>query len=787
MSNDLIKRFDQISILDLPLVGGKNASLGEMITRLTNLGIKVPQGFSLTTYAYRQFITENHIDIKIKELMQSVTHNDIANLQEQSKKIRELILKTPLSQNIIINVTQEYEKLKEKLGTNISLAVRSSANTEDLPEVSFAGQQETYLNVIGIQNILISIKKVYSSLYTERAISYRNQHKIPEENLAMSVGIQHMIRCDKAASGVMFTLDTETGFDKVVLINSGYGLGELLVQGAINPDEFYVFKPSLTQNKNAIIRKKLGNKKQKLVFEDEDKSGTKILTVSDKESIQFSLTDDEIINLAKQACLIENHYKTPMDIEWGKDGLTNELFILQARPETVASRNKGSFLEKFTIEEHTDILTEGRSVGHAIGQGSARVILNIADGDQIKEKDVLITDMTDPDWEPIMSKLSAIVTNRGGRTCHAAIVARELGIPAVIGTENATDVIKDGELVTVSCAEGDTGLVYKGLLKYQHERINIAELKELPVKIMVTIANPDLAFHVQSIPNDGVGLARLEFIIAQIIGIHPKACLEFSKLATDIQTKIQNKIKGYNDPVSFYVNKMAESIGTIAAAFWPKPVIVRTSDFKSNEYANLIGGHIFETKEQNPMIGFRGATRYISDRFKDCFALECNAIKKARNEMGLSNIEILIPFVRTIEEAKATIQILQENGLVRGENGLKLIMMCEIPSNVLLAEQFLEYFDGYSVGSNDLTQLTLGIDRDSELLAKTFDERNPAVLKLLAEVILFCRQNNKSIGICGQGPSDFPDFAAWLLKQGINSISLNPDSVVATRLLLGST
>lgn len=783
MANEIIKWFDQISMKDLPLVGGKNASLGEMTIHLSKLGLKVPEGFALTTTAYREFISANRLD-KIKNELQKIDLNNQDDLQKKSEQIRNFILNAKLPASTIEKLTKAYHQLEKDFGKNVALAIRSSANAEDLPDISFAGQQETYLNVSGVENIINAIIKVYASLYTARAISYRSQNKVPEDNVAMSVGIQRMIRSDKASSGVIFTLDTESLFNKVVFINACLGLGELLVQGVVNPDEFYVFKPSLTQGKNGIIRKKIGNKHQKLIFDPDTKQGTKLVAVPEQEANQFSLSNEEILLLAKQACIIEDHYQKPMDIEWAKDGDTNELYILQSRPETVTTRTKKSAFEIFKLKEPGKILSTGRSVGHGLGQGKARIVLSIKEIDKIKKNDVLITDMTDPDWEPVMSKLSAIVTNRGGRTCHAAIVARELGIPAVIGTESATQDIKDGENITVSCAEGDTGYVYQGLLKYERESIDTSAIGSLPVKVMINIANPDLAFEVQYLPNDGVGLARLEFTIAQIIGVHPKACLEFDKLKDDLKSKVLQKSIGYSSPVAFYLEKLTEGISTIAAAFWPKPVIVRLSDFKSNEYSNLLGGEQFEPQEENPMIGFRGAARYISDRFKDCFALECKAIKQVREGMGLNNVEVLIPFVRTLTEAKSVISALKENGLERGVNRLKLIMMCEVPSNIILAEQFLEYFDGYSIGSNDLTQLTLGIDRDSELLSEQFDERNPAVLNFLSDVIRVCKNKGKSVGICGQGPSDYPEFADWLIKQGIDSVSLNPDTVLSTSLRL---
>lgn len=784
MRHSLIKPFTAISMKDLDLVGGKNASLGEMVTQLTPFGIKIPQGFAITTEAYVDFLETNKIRAEIEKLIKTIDTHNMDDLQDKSKKIRELILKGKFTKKIEEDIHSEIQKLEGTAGKNISFALRSSATAEDLPELSFAGQQESYLNISGFDNILKNIINVYASLYTNRAISYRATNKISEQSIAISVAVQQMVRSDKAVSGVMFTLDTESGFDKVVFINSIYGLGELLVKGVVNPDEFYVFKPTLKNEYKPIIRKLLGDKHQKLIFGTQANQSTEIISVDEKTRNSFSLTDEEILYLAKQACLIEQHYQKPMDIEWAKDGFTNELYILQARPETINIKNKKTSLEQYFLKEKGDVLSIGRSVGRRIGHGPARIIKSIKEFEKIKNGDVLVADMTDPDWEPIMGKLSAIVTNRGGRTCHAAIVARELGIPAVIGCKTATEEIKDSEKITVSCAKGDTGYVYKGLLPYDIKKTNLEVIPSLPIKLMMIIANPDLAFQLQAQANDGVGLARLEFIITQIVGIHPEACLHFAQLSKETQEKILRKTHGYSDPISFYIEKLAESIGTIAAAFWPKPVIIRFSDFKSNEYANLLGGSQFEPHEENPMLGFRGASRYISDKFSASFALECKAIKKVRNSMGLTNVEIMIPFVRTISEAKQVVSLLEENGLKRGKEELKILMMCEVPSNVLLAENFLEYFDGFSIGSNDLTQLTLGIDRDSELVASQFDERNPALLKLLKNVIADCKKINKSIGICGQAPSDYPEFAVWLVKEGIDSVSLNPDSMMSTRLFL---
>lgn len=785
MTTEYIKWFKDITLKDIKLVGGKNASLGEMISRLSQIGIKVPNGFALSTNAYRAFLEDNHLTDKIQKILSGIHNKDIETLEAAGKEIRESILKAQFSKSIETAISTSYQNLEQMTNNkNLAVAVRSSATTEDLENASFAGQHESFLNVVGTQCILSAVKKVFASLYNDRAIAYRIHNQISPKELAISVGIQQMVRSDKGASGVMFTLDTESGFDKVVFINAGYGLGELLVQGMINPDEYYLFKPSIQAEKKSIIRRTLGTKEQKLVLSESGPETTRIESVSENEKNQFVLKDTELEVLAKQACLIEAHYGQAMDIEWGKDGILNELFILQARPETIKAINKGKSIEKYSLNEKGSILTQGRSIGHRIGQGKARIITSIANIQQVQKGEVLVTDMTTPDWEPIMKQVSAIVTNRGGRTCHAAIIARELGIPAVIGCGDATERIRQAQAITVSSAEGNSGYVYEGLLKFEKTSLSVDKIPELSVQMKLVVANPDLAFDLQYFPNDGVGLVRLEFIITQMIGIHPKACLEMDTLPLEIQQKIRARIAGYASPTLFYRDKLVEGIATIAAAFWPKPVTVRLSDFKSNEYANLLGGELFESQEENPMLGYRGASRYNSPLFKESFALECDALKKARNELGLTNIEIMVPFVRTVHEAKGVVDLLQEFGIKRGENDLRLIMMCEIPSNILLAEEFLQYFDGYSIGSNDLTQLTLGIDRDSELVSDQFDERNPAVLKLLEEVIQICKRKHKSIGICGQGPSDYPDFAVWLVERGIDSISLNPDSVLSTWLLL---
>jgi len=769
---------------DIESVGGKNASLGEMVHHLTDLGINVPQGFAVTTKAYADFLTQNNLQAKISDILAALDVDNVQALNKAGQAIRKLILDSPLPPELEKTIAEAYQELTQRMGGNLSVAVRSSATAEDLPDASFAGQQETYLNVAGIENVLRDVKNVFASLYNDRAIAYRAHHKVPEEHVKISAGIQQMVRSDTGASGVMFTIDTESGFDQVVFITASYGLGELLVQGAINPDEFYVFKPALIAGKKAVIRKTLGHKQKKMIYGSD--GGTSVITVEvpAAEQQQFSLTEAELESLARQALIIEKHYGRPMDIEWAKDGFNQQLYIVQARPETVSSRQSSHQLERYLLTSKGKILVEGRSVGNRIGQGTARVIKSLEQMSQVQPGDVLVADMTDPDWEPIMKRSAGIVTNRGGRTCHAAIIARELGIPAVVGCGTATEVIENNQPITISCAEGDNGYVYEGLLSYEKQQSDVGNLQQLPVKMMMIVGNPEGAFSAQSLPNDGVGLARLEFIIAQTIGVHPKACLHFSNLTPELQQTILQRSAGYASPVEFYVNKLAEGIAMIGAAFSPKAVVVRMSDFKSNEYANLIGGTQFEPTEENPMLGFRGACRYASEEFKECFALECQAIHKVREQMGLTNVEIMIPFVRTPEEAKAVIDILAENGLRRGELGLRILMMCEIPTNALRAEEFLQYFDGFSIGSNDLTQLTLGIDRDSGIVSKQFDERDPAVKALLDLAITACKKLGKSVGICGQGPSDHPDLARWLMEKGINSISLNPDSVLTTWLFL---
>lgn len=788
--NENIVWLDRLGMQDVGLVGGKNASLGEMIHHLSQAGVNVPTGFATTTHAYREFLNSNDLTQRINELLAALDESDIAALTLAGKTIRDWILNATLQDSLVSDITTAYEQsvAQQSHPERVSFAVRSSATAEDLEDASFAGQQETLLNVRGVPQILAAVKTVFASLYNDRAIAYRVHQHFPHDKVYLSAGIQKMVRSDVGASGVMFTLDTESGFNDVVFITSTYGLGETIVQGIVNPDEFYVYKRGLKAGKPAILSRRLGSKAIEMVYADSsqaEQSSTLTRDVDAHRRKRFSLSDSQIEALAQQALIIEQHYGRPMDIEWALDGEDNQLYIVQARPETVESRKK-AVLERFKLNEKGLVLIEGRAIGNKIGQGVARLILTTDQMDKIQPGDVLVTDMTDPDWEPIMKRASAIVTNRGGRTCHAAIIAREMGIPAVVGCVDATNVIKDGSEITVSCAEGDIGQVYQGLLGFEQNTTNIDDLPDLPVKIMVNAGNPSQAFLLSRMPNKGVGLARLEFIINNMIGIHPKALLHFNELPIDLKTQISELTAGYDNPVDFYVDKLTESIATLAAAFYPHPVIVRTSDFKSNEYANLIGGNRYEALEENPMIGFRGVSRYLSPTFRDCFELECKALRTARDDMGLHNIEIMLPFCRTLEEAEQITAVLASLGLERGKNGLRLIMMCEIPSNAMLAEEFLTYFDGFSIGSNDMTQLSLGVDRDSALVAHLFDERNPAVKKLLEMAIQACHKQGKYIGICGQGPSDYPDFAAWLYEQGVSSLSLNPDSVVATWLYLSS-
>ena len=783
--NSLIIWFDQLGNNDINSVGGKNASLGEMISQLAGLGIKVPDGFATTADAFRQFLAQQNLDEKIRLRLDALNTDDVAELVDAGAEIRQWILDTPLPDSLISEVSDAYQRLQDG-SPDLAVAVRSSATAEDLPEASFAGQQETYLNVNGLDDVLTAIKYVFASLYNDRAISYRVHQKFDHENVALSAGIQRMVRSDLGTSGVVFTLDTESGFRDAVFITAAYGLGETMVQGAVNPDEFYVYKPGLSQGKPSILNRTLGSKLIKMIYSDNADRGSSVQTVDVAESdrMSFCLDDDQVTELARHAMTIEQHYGRPMDIEWAQDGSDGCIYIVQARPETVESRASVSVIERYQLKQEGKVLLEGRAIGQRIGSGPISLITDPSEMSRVKEGDVLVTDMTDPDWEPIMKRASAIVTNRGGRTCHAAIIARELGIPAVVGCGNATEILKDGEKLTVSCAEGDVGVIYQGLLDFEIIRTDTGDMPELPTKIMLNIGTPGRAFAFSRLPNAGVGLARLEFIINNTIGIHPKALLQFDQQTENLQQQIRKRIAGYSDPVSFYVEKLVEGIATLGAAFSPHAVIVRLSDFKSNEYANLLGGDLFEPEEENPMIGFRGTSRYLSESFRDCFELECRALKKVRDEMGLTNIEVMVPFCRTLQEAEQVTRLLADNGLARGENDLRIIMMCEIPSNAVLAEEFLKYFDGFSIGSNDMTQLTLGLDRDSGLLAHLFDERDPAVKKLLAMAIEACHKQNKYIGICGQGPSDYPDYAAWLFEQKISSISLNPDSVVETWLHL---
>lgn len=776
--------YEQLGMQDVERVGGKNASLGEMISNLSGAGVSVPGGFATTAFAFNEFLELSGLNGKIHDLLDSLDVDDIAALNRAGQQIRDWVVDAPFQPALEQAVREAYDKLSA--GLEASFAVRSSATAEDMPDASFAGQQETFLNVRGIDSVMTAIKHVFASLFNDRAISYRVHQGYDHKGVALSAGVQRMVRSDLAASGVMFTLDTESGFNDVVFITGAQGLGEMVVQGAVNPDEFYVHKPTLKSGRPAVVRKTLGSKLIKMTYSEDAGHGrqVKIVDTQDAERNRFCITDEEVMALAKQALIIEQHYGRPMDIEWAKDGQDGQLYIVQARPETVRSRQEANTLERFALKQSGKVLIEGRAIGHKIGSGPARVISSISQMDEVQPGDVLVTDMTDPDWEPIMKRASAIVTNRGGRTCHAAIIARELGIPAVVGCGDATDRIEAGQLITVSCAEGDTGFIYDGELDFDVAVTEVGNMPRLPIKVMMNVGNPDRAFDFAQLPNAGVGLARLEFIINRMIGVHPKALLEFDQQSPELQATISKMIAGYDSPREYYVAKLSEGIATLAAAFWPERVIVRMSDFKSNEYANLVGGRGYEPHEENPMIGFRGASRYIADSFRPCFALECEAMKRVRDVMGLTNVEVMIPFVRTVGEAEQVVEILAENGLRRGERGLKVIMMCELPSNALLADKFLEHFDGFSIGSNDMTQLTLGLDRDSGLIAHLFDERNEAVKALLAMAIQAARKAGKYVGICGQGPSDHPDFAAWLVEQGIDSVSLNPDTVVDTWLYL---
>ncbi|MBM4811773.1 phosphoenolpyruvate synthase [Vibrio parahaemolyticus] len=778
--------FNGLSMDDVDKVGGKNASLGEMVSNLANVGVSVPNGFATTSYAFNQFLDHEGLDERIHQLLDELDVDDVEALRKTGATIRQWVLQAPFPADLEQEIRNNYEELIEG-NTELSVAVRSSATAEDLPDASFAGQQETFLNVKGIDAVLEATKHVYASLFNDRAISYRVHQGFDHRGISLSAGIQRMVRSDKASSGVMFTLDTESGFDQVVFITSSWGLGEMVVQGAVNPDEFYVHKPMLEAGEHPIVKKTFGSKLIKMIYSNNQEIGKQvdIIDTSEEERNTFSLNEEEIKELAKQAMIIEKHYQRPMDIEWAKDGIDGKLYIVQARPETVCSQTEQNVIERYELNNKADVLVEGRAIGQRIGKGPVRLVDSLDQMSLVQEGDVLVTDMTDPDWEPVMKKASAIVTNRGGRTCHAAIIARELGIPAIVGCGDATSKLTDGATVTVSCSEGETGYVYQGDLDFEVKRSSVDELPLLPTKVMMNVGNPDRAFDFAQIPNEGVGLARLEFIINKMIGIHPKALLNFDAQNDELKAEIKQRIRGYKDPIDFYVSKLTEGIATIASAFWPKRVIVRMSDFKSNEYSNLVGGKAYEPHEENPMLGFRGASRYISPVFEDCFELETQAIKRVRNEMGLKNVEIMIPFVRTPSEAASVIDLLAKFDLRRGDQGLKVIMMCELPSNAVLADEFLKYFDGFSIGSNDMTQLTLGLDRDSGDVAHLFDERNAAVKIMLKMAIDAATKAGKYVGICGQGPSDHEDLAEWLMEQGISSVSLNPDTVIDTWLQLG--
>lgn len=780
--------FDALRMADIETVGGKNASLGEMISQLAHLGVRVPGGFATTALAYRDFLRHQNLDKHISGLLDSLDVDDVEALAATGNRIRESIIHQPFPERLRQEIAAHYENLVADGMSEITFAVRSSATAEDLPDASFAGQQESFLNIHGLDNVLDAVKHVFSSLYNDRAIAYRVHKNFRHADVALSAGIQRMVRSDAGASGVMFTLDTESGFRDVVFITASYGLGETVVQGAVNPDEFYVHKPMLAKGHAAIIRRNLGSKMIRMEFTDTRAAGrsTRTVDVKEEDRNRFALSDPDVLELARFAVTIENHYGRPMDIEWGRDGTDGKLYILQARPETVKAGESRHVLERYRLTQHAKVVVSGRAIGQKIATGKVRIIPDASQMSKVQPGDILVTDMTDPNWEPVMKRAAAIVTNRGGRTCHAAIIARELGIPAVVGCGDATETLVEGDAVTVSCAEGDTGYVYRGILEYEVTSQELGNLPKLPVKIAMNVGNPELAFGFQGIPNAGVGLARIEFIINNVIGIHPKAILELDRVPGSLRDEIRRRSRGYASPQDFFIDKLAEGVSTIAAAFWPKSVIVRLSDFKSNEYRKLLGGEIYEPEEENPMLGFRGASRYVASSFRDCFELECRALKKARNEMGLTNIELMVPFVRTVKEGRQVVELLAANGLKRGENGLRLIMMCEIPSNALLAEQYLQHFDGFSIGSNDLTQLTLGLDRDSGLVASLFDERDDAVKALLGMAIRACRKLDKYIGICGQGPSDHVDFAEWLMDEGIVTLSLNPDTVMDTWMRLGA-
>lgn len=796
LATALVAPFEQLRMTDVEVVGGKNASLGEMISQLASTGVRVPGGFATTAHAFRQFLSHGGLDKKINARLAALDTDDVRALAEAGAEIRRWVEETPFPADLEQAIAAEFEKLTAG-NPGASFAVRSSATAEDLPDASFAGQQETFLNVVGLPEVMSKMKEVFASLYNDRAISYRVHKGFAHADVALSAGVQRMVRSDLGAAGVMFTIDTESGFKDVVFITSSYGLGETVVQGAVNPDEFYVHKPALKAGKLAVIRRNLGSKLIKMTFAspEEKAASGKLVKTEDtppEQRNRYSLNDADVTELAKYALIIEEHYGRPMDIEWGKDGGDGKLYILQARPETVMSQSEGKVEQRYKLRGDTSkntVLAEGRAIGQKIGTGPVRLVSSITEMERVQPGDVLVTDMTDPNWEPVMKRASAIVTNRGGRTCHAAIIARELGIPAVVGCGDATDKLADGALVTVACSEGDTGYIYDGLLDTDVSDVEPVDLPYCPIKIMMNVGNPQLAFNFAQMPNSGVGLARLEFIINNNIGVHPKAILDYPNIDADLKKAVESVARGHASPRAFYVDKLVEGIATIAGAFWPKTVIVRLSDFKSNEYRKLIGGSRYEPDEENPMLGFRGASRYISGDFSDAFAMECEALKRVRNDMGLTNVEIMVPFVRTLTQARKVNEMLAEHGLKRGQDGLRLIMMCEVPSNAILAEQFLEYFDGMSIGSNDLTQLTLGLDRDSglEQLAGDFDERDPAVKAMISRAIAACRATGKYVGICGQGPSDHPDFADWLAQEGIVSISLNPDTVIETWQRLGAT
>jgi len=780
--NAYIIEFDQLTINDVEKVGGKNASLGEMIGNLSNLGVSVPNGFATTAHAYREFLATDGLDNRINERLSTLDVDNINELTSAGADIRKWIIETPFQAEFDQALDEAFTKMQGG-NENLKVAVRSSATAEDLPDASFAGQQETFLNIEGLKAVKHAVHEVFASLFNDRAISYRVHQGYAHENVALSAGIQRMVRSETGSAGVMFTLDTESGFDDVVFVTSSYGLGETVVQGSVNPDEFYVHKPTLKAGKPSVVGRNLGSKLIKMIYSEESTAGRSVNTVDVDLADQkrFSISDSDVEELAKQALVIEKHYGRPMDIEWAKDGDDQQLYIVQARPETVASQADANVKETYQLKQNgATVLVEGRSIGQRIASGKVRKVMSIEEMDIIQEGDILVTDMTDPDWEPVMKRAAAIITNRGGRTCHAAIIARELGVAAIVGCGDATEKLTDGQSVTVSCAEGDTGYIYDGELDFEKNVTNLDSMPEIPFKIMQNVGNPDRAFTFAQLPHEGIGLARLEFIINRMIGVHPKALIEYDKQSNDVKAIIDEYSAGYDSPTDFFVKKLSEGIATLGAAFYPKRVIVRLSDFKSNEYAHMVGGHDYEPDEENPMLGFRGASRYISESMQDCFELECRAVKYVRNEMGLTNVEIMIPFVRTVGEAEQVTKLLEKNGLARGENGLKVIMMCELPANALLADQFLEYFDGFSIGSNDMTQLTLGLDRDSGIVSELFDERNPAVKKMLSMAIDACKKADKYVGICGQGPSDHPDLAEWLFEQGIDSVSLNPDSVIET-------